>query len=437
MKKITGILREIVKRILFLGCCIQIVLGTIWMCLNLPCLQAFSVDWGIFATPLYEGLKRVYPLVFIGQVLFAFAAGDTLFRVLLGRKNRFGSVFGSLVLLTFPFALQCHLAVSPYSLCCSVSLLLCAFLIRLCRREQTAKNLLGAFLCLAALALLSRMTFWAGWCSVAVIMSVQTAAALFRRKAARCGRMLLLFFTLSGCIFGTASLLKTDLVPAPREVGFAVLCRTGWPSLYKGENLLPEELWEAVDEYYPGAQISRSEFEKTVYPGILEQYGVERGTELFWEISSVCVQLEWPYLIKQCVGDGMGNLFLPIWYQRQLSGEWYASCLGRNYEMFLLNTPAVSSLVVQYCLRGYPFFLFFTVILLLVRGKAQGKSGLAGVLLFALLSAVMATLRGAGMLDGKETLVANLFLYMIAVNQMFSSGTVFSGDSGISEEREV
>ena len=58
MKKITGILREIVKRILFLGCCIQIVLGTIWMCLNLPCLQAFSVDWGIFATPLYEGLKK-------------------------------------------------------------------------------------------------------------------------------------------------------------------------------------------------------------------------------------------------------------------------------------------------------------------------------------------------------------------------------------------
>ena len=163
MKKITGILREIVKRILFLGCCIQIVLGTIWMCLNLPCLQAFSVDWGIFATPLYEGLKRVYPLVFIGQVLFAFAAGDTLFRVLPGRKNRFGSVFGSLVLLTFPFALQCHLAVSPYSLCCSVSLLLCAFLIRLCRREQTAKNLVGAFLCLAALALLSRMTYWAGW----------------------------------------------------------------------------------------------------------------------------------------------------------------------------------------------------------------------------------------------------------------------------------
>lgn len=437
MEKITRILREIVKRILFIGCSIQIVLGTIWMCLNLPYLQAFSVDWGIFSTPLYEGLKSLYPLVYMGQIVLAFGAGYELFSVFFGKSDPFRCVFGSLVLLTFPFALQCHLAVSPYSLCYSVSLLLCALLIRLCRREQTAKHLVEAFLCLAILALLCRMVFWAGWCTVTVVLLAQTAAAIFRRKTASCGRIILLFLALSGCMFGTAYLLRTNLVPTSEEVGFSVLCRTGWPSLYKGENLLPEEQWEALEEYYSGSQISLSEFIEAVYPGILEQYGVRRGTEMFWEISRSCVRLEWPYLIKQCVGDGLGNLFLPLWYQRQLSGAWYASSLGRNYEMFLLHTPVISSLAARYCILGYPFFCFFTFLLYLVRGKKSGKTGLAGMVLFALFCAVLATLRGAGMLDGKETLVSNLLLYIIAVILMFSSEPVLPVGNKESEEREV
>lgn len=421
-KKIAEILREIVKRILFIGFGIQIVLGMIWMCLNLFFLQAFSVDWGIFSTSLYEKLQCIYLPVYLLQLCFAFGAGYVLFRTLLGRHQRIQSVYGSLGLLTFPFALQCHLAVSPYSLCFSVSLLFVVFLIRLCKGEQIGWNLARAFLCLAALALLSRIAFWAGWCSVVAVLVTKLVSGLRRKRMAWCGRLLLLFLTLSGCIFGGASLCRANLVPEASEVGSAVFCRICMPSLYKGENLLPGELWSAVGEYYSGAQITLSEFQETVCPGILEQYGRQRGTELFWEISVACLRLEWPYLVKQCVGDFLGNIFLPSWYQRQLEGRWYGSFLGRNYELFLMNTPKLSFLTAWYCMLGYPFCCFFVLVLFFVRKRTHGKSGFYGVILFALLCALLATLRGAGMLDGKETLVANQLLSIVAMFLMFSSG---------------
>lgn len=433
MERIGNVLRDIVKRILFLGFGIQIVLGTIWMCFNFPHLQAFSCNFGIFSGGLYTVCKRLYPLVYLLQIGFALRSGYFLCRVMLGGEKKLCSLFGSLVLLTFPFGLQCHLAVAPYSLICSFSLLLGAFLLRLCRGEHRTKSLVSAFGCLAALALLSRLNFWAGFCTVGLILTGQALGAMVRRKKTDICKLLMVFLALAGCIFGTNSLVQGGLVPTEEEVEYALFCRTVWPSLYKDRNTLPKEWKEYVLEYYASGQLTVTDFDSVLRRGIVETYGEKQAAEIFREMRRVFVKKEFPYLVKQCAGDAMGNVLLPLFYRRQLDGKWYASFLGRNYEQFLMHTPELSRAIAEFCMRSYPFFLILTGVLLCT---GRRKKGLAGPILFAGIAALFAMLRGAGMLDGKETLAAAVALELVAVGCLFAENASSEETPRALEKRE-
>lgn len=434
MEKMRNILRDIVKRIFFIGFGIQIVLGTIWMCFNLSYLQAFSCQWGLFSGGLYTLCKRLYPLVYPVQIAFALWAGYFLFRVLLGGEKRWCSLFGSLVLFTFPFGLQFHLAIGPYSLICSFSLLFGGFLIRLCRGKDEAKNLVLAFCCLGALAVLSRLSFWAGLCTVCVILAVQSLLKAVRRKTG-IFRNLMLFLALTGCILGMDSLLQGGLVPTEEEVEYALFCRTVWPSLYKDRGILPEEWQEYVCEYYAGGQLTVTDFDSVLRKGIVEKYGSEQAVVFYRNMRAAYWVKQKPYLIKQCAGDAIGTVLLPLFYRRQLEGKWYASCLGRNYELFLMNTPRLSRCIAEYCMYSFPFLVFLSVVLAVCTGRPREK-GMLGLMVLAGVVSLFAMLRGAGQLDCKETLFAALIIDIFAVSRLFSGAVFTDRTAHISEERE-
>lgn len=113
---------RVIKGIILTGFCIQIVLGIVWMCCNAASVQDFAPpSRGIYRA--LAGLldKRLYPLVYGLQLLVALGAGRALCRQA-WRTDGWKPVFGALALLTLPMAMQCHMALLPYSPVCSLGL---------------------------------------------------------------------------------------------------------------------------------------------------------------------------------------------------------------------------------------------------------------------------------------------------------------------------
>ena len=125
MHRAMGHIRAVVSRILFIGGSVQILLGLLWMLLAFDDRQNFVgsvyAEWldGLMTGVSYE------PVVYLLQLGIAIVAGYQLLDGL-GTCRKFWKVWGSLALLTYPYAMQCHMAVLPDSLALSFFLLLLA-----------------------------------------------------------------------------------------------------------------------------------------------------------------------------------------------------------------------------------------------------------------------------------------------------------------------
>ena len=135
MKRAAAGITGILKGILFIGFSIQMIMGIVWMCFNFIHLQDFGEPEGILYPVLRNALGGAYPLLYLIQLCAAFLAAHFFLQSLYPAKG-FLSVWRDFVLLTFPMAMQCHLALSPHSLVSSFVLLEAAFAIRLCRDRE-------------------------------------------------------------------------------------------------------------------------------------------------------------------------------------------------------------------------------------------------------------------------------------------------------------
>ena len=137
MQKARRALAQIAGRFLFIGISVQIVLGICWMIRafgifpefgdsylwlraadTLVCDDYMGIGYPLFLM-LAKGIESIssipYPFfVYMVQILFAFYSGVVFLRSC-GMTKKVWLVWGSLGLLTCPFALQCHVAVLPNS----------------------------------------------------------------------------------------------------------------------------------------------------------------------------------------------------------------------------------------------------------------------------------------------------------------------------------
>ena len=122
MKKAARHFSVILKGILITGFSIQIAFGAVWMCFHFGCMQEFGGSEGI----LYRGLRALtggqYWILYLLQLIVGFYAGYDFFRTVCP-EGHFWNSWRSLVLLSFPMAMQCHMALSPCSLVSSCFLL--------------------------------------------------------------------------------------------------------------------------------------------------------------------------------------------------------------------------------------------------------------------------------------------------------------------------
>ncbi|RKJ19905.1 hypothetical protein D7X48_11190 [bacterium D16-50] len=373
----------VTERVIFIGFTAQIGLGAVWMCINFDKVQDFG--WGNLGRTepegviytLYSFLGGIPQLLYLAQLAFALFAGYRFLSAagrLPARSGRpFGQkpafyFWGSLCLLTFPFAMQCHLAVLPYSAMGSLFLLMLSFLLEAVFGGGGKKAL-------------GRMRM--GRLSLAVVCGVLAVILALEAGAEE-----------RDAIWG-------------RGAGAAMASRMAWPSVWNDRGYWSEELRELTSEeelwqatYCPGNM-------EIVLEAIEERAG-DGAQEAYREMAQTAWRLRRPMILRQIAWDALGYAAFPLIFPIQLEGRMYDSYTGRNYEVMREHAPALTGHYVRYCCWWFACCLGLAALLSLVRllQGGIGRPQILGAGLCALIGALLSlayTMRGAGLMDYRCT----------------------------------
>lgn len=378
----TEAVRWVLDGVLFTGFTVQIILGLVWMCLQLGGVQDF--EWaeregtgsgGLFALcrSLFGLLGKQPPLLYLLQLGLAFSAGYVFVRRHLsgrfsGRENirRGFCVWGSLALLTFPFSMQCHMAVLPYSVSGSLFLLMLSCLLEAAGPAAVGgrpRRLAGAGICLL----------------LAVILSGSADSD----------------FDGDGGVWG-------------RGMEAAMASRFGWCDIWNDASYWPEELQAMTDDviwetaYCPGNM-------EILLKTIEERAGAEAAKVYYKEIASVGWRSHKALIVRQAGWDVLGYAAIPLVFPLLMEGEGYDSCTGRNYEIMRERAPVLTGYYVYYGCWWYGCCAALALIkslFLLAEGGVQWKRffSAAGIIFLAAgIPVFLYTMRGAGFMDYKCT----------------------------------
>lgn len=342
-------MRSVVKGILLIGFTIQILLGLFWMGGNFGRVQGFGDPGSV----LYGGILRLLgarpQAMYLLQLGAALFAGDFFLRTA-GCREGLWRLWCGLALLSCPFALQCHLALLPFSFLGSLFLLLLSFLIR-----AAAPGKRASWLALAA-------------CCVALALLLSGALDMDSREK-------------PGSSFAAA-----------------MASRFAWPTLWQDQGNWTEDLQEAVGEilweasHHPsGMSLLSSAIEGRVGAGAADPY--------YWQIAEVGWRNHASMVIRQIGWDVLGYLVTPVIFPLQLAGEAYDSYTARNYEIMRENTPILTRNYVNYSCWWFCWLIPLT---LLLSGTPRRPLIPAGIcILCSGIAAGLLTMRGAGLMDYK------------------------------------
>lgn len=405
MKRVADAVCRIGKGILFIGFSVQTVLGIVWTCCNFMKGQTFGAPSGWLYPFLLWMVGDSVWVLYLVQLCLAYYAGRKFLAPLLP-EGVFWENWGSLVLLTLPMALQCHMAALPYSAVSSLFLLELCF----CRKLFQGGNLVretvaGAACWLALWALLPEYGLPG---AVPLVLSLLVQCRMRPKEGRRLVAACLVVAALSGILGGLKSLLPA---PAGRKVTWeqAMASRFAWPSLWNDSQKWPQELAEAAGDCVWDASYTPAHMEQILFPVIEEAAGENAGV-LYGKMAQFAWQNHKVRIWKEIAWDVLGYGAAPGILQLQLTGRAYDSYSGRNYEIMFRNTPVLTKYYVSYgCwwfVAGLGVGALLGVAGLLAGGIRlhRGKMCFAGVCVACGVGLALAyTMRGAGMMDYKCT----------------------------------
>lgn len=423
MKKAAEAIWLVARNILFIGFTLQICLGLIWMAGNFTKLQDFApVTSGVY--PVLTRLAgRFFPLVYLMQAGAALYAGCRLLRKL--QAGARVCLWGSLALMTLPMAMQCHLALLPYSFVGSLELMELSFFWEADEEKDSAglRPFAAILACYGAQCLLWPVYAIPG-AILPLISLLRKLPGMFRsREGLRRGLVSAVCFlavAAAGFGFGCSGSGGEGGIPQWRWMLAKRVC---WPTLWVDwsrileEGILTEDvLWRS--SYYPYSmeESLKPALEKAMSPEDGEAL-VEKMTEYAWKIHS-------PMIIKQIGWDVLGYGVTPLILPLQLAGDAYDSCSGRNYEIMRNEMPVAT----KYYVRVACGWFAVSLLLMLAGGAALWIAGSVRVrdvlrrgvpVLMVLFAAGMTvlyfTMQGAGIMDYK---------YTFWINQLWILGSI-------------
>ena len=458
MQKAVGRISALLSRIIFIGMSIQIVLGIVWMCGNFLYFQDFgesafyvSVSKN-FICDEYTGI--LYPVVLllargIGR-LFGVPYYCVIYAVqllgawygacrLLGRLKKTGRalrLWGGLGILTLPMAMQCHLAVLPYSLASSFFLLEISSSLRIILEErcgglkQMAKIASFWLLCV----LLMPEYLYLGAAPVVFVLLCELARTLKEcgtlskcgknsssagEAFGRLGAMGLAAAVFLGIILGMNSLTQVEgyYGKTLRSPEASLVSRFAWSSLMDNYDSWPGEVQEALDwgklqesAFYP------DNMARVFGPLVEEALGEEEAREFFLAAAKQAWKQNREGILHEIIWDAAAYTVSPVAFQMQLTGRGYDAYTSRNYEIMRHNTPVLARIYMDYGCWWFAAGLGISAVLQLLcifrdRSIVCRKNVLACVLILCSLSGMILwyTMQGAGIMDYKNTIAVNCF----------------------------
>lgn len=431
MRKAAGAVRLVVKYILFLGFTVQICLGFCWMVGNFAKVQDFMpVDMGVY--PFFVRLAgRGYGLIYLLQMGAALYAGYRLLKSLHVGGTRI-RLWGSLAMMTLPMAMQCHLALLPYSLVGSLELLEISCVCESAGEKDVfgEKALWGSLACFAAQCLL-----WPKYCIPGVVLPlllfVRRLPGMFQKRERRFRGLLVAvcFLAVAAAGYG-AGHSEEDGRGNTSGWNWLLVKRVCWPTIWVDWGGEPEMFNLATSDMILVMGYIPNNMDVYLKPE-LDAMTPEAADSVMRKMVSRAWSIHYPMLVRQIGWDVLGYSVTPVILPLQLEGDAYDSYSGRNYEMMRNGTPVLAKYYVKVSCS------WFTVSLVLLAGAAvldcigrfsqtresakAWRERLAGVFPFfaTVISAgavvLFFVMQGAGIMDYK---------YTVWVNQLWIAGSI-------------
>lgn len=433
MKKALGHLCALLKGILFIGFSIQIVLGLIWMCFHFAGVQKFGAPEGFLYPMLLKCFGSVPQVLYLLQLGLAGYAGNLILKPF-GKQGVFWQSWQVLALLTLPVAMQCHLALLPYSFVSSL-LFLEVYFCRGAMRERDdvdVTELAKGACCHLALSLLLPEYVWLGGIPLMLVVLLRLPALVKRmRKLTYC---ILLLAAIVGIAAGTDSLIRSE-EDYRGSFWFSMASRIAWPTISNDSQDWSDELEAVVKPVYWEITYSPGNMERLLRPVVEDAVGEEQAQVFYREMVERAWPLQWPKIIRQMGWDVLTLVLPQAVLQMQLIGRGYDSYSGRNYEIMLEGWPMLTKYYVDYSCWWFIVMLgtaaMLAVFRLLAGERLYSQRALALPAVCALSAGVITlyyTMRGAGIADYKSTLALSS-VWTVGALQIYS-GQGVDADGG-------
>ena len=389
MQKTGRALAQIAGRFLFLGISVQILLGICWgvrsfgifpefgdsytwlkAAETLVCDDYMGIGYPLFLM-LVKGIETISSipytfLVYTVQLLMAFGTGIVFLKACGVTGKRAFLCWGSLGLLTFPCALQSHLAVLPNSLGYSFLLLELSTVIRILRQDAAAKNC-GTTAPVRPLHDLFEAGIWWALSTLFVVENLYLGLVPLivlwlihlwqlrsgRTEKKRAGQELVLLLAMSGILFTLVPLWQTpgSYGKAENTVSAAMMRRFCWTHMRDEEEYeeWPEELrtWLSWGDakragYYAGTM------EAGIQRTIEDAVGKAEAQKIFRQYAAYHLKTYTSDNLHQIVWDCAGYALPTVLLQMLLDGRGYDSFSGRNVDIMMTGDPRLTEVLLKY-----------------------------------------------------------------------------------------
>lgn len=435
MQKVRGHVLAVAGRVLFIGFSVQIVLGFLWMVCN-------------------------FHLLYFMQLVVAFFAA---YRLLCAITNtgKIYRVWGSLALITFPLAMHCHMLGGPNSLSASCLLLESAYATELLkgRRENKYREFALVLYFWLLATLIQREYLYFGAIPVGIVCiymvcihrgkpirgtSNQEEQECNGNQSSEGKRKKIGYYVAITAACVGLMLTGLGLLPAGntnndmhRSVCFSLASRFAWPRIAEDYAFWPEEVrMHLTEQDARQADLSPKNMESVLGSTLEDALGEKEAKKVYAKMARGAWQRHRGDILHDTAWDILGYTFSPIVLQRQLTGKVYASYSGRNYDSMRAEAPLLTKYYLDYSCWWFVTGLLFTVVLSLLeavncmvshrnipkanRTKVPDKGVAASRCMYLFVAGMMViwyTMRGAGMMDYKNTITVGILwcAWMLAV----------------------
>ena len=441
MNKRTGFVSVFLSRLIIIGFIAQIVMGIIWGAKNIGYLQLFGESADLVAVSgtmrcnVYTGV--IYPavllmvravcmafglpwytLMYLLQLALALTSGCVFLRAY--GKNRYGRAkyfFGSLVLTTFPFMLQIHLAILTESLALSFFILEMAY-VRKAWGSTTLADARGFSLALGRICLFWFLTALTQWDFIiigavpVIILFIRALVVLSRTDRKGIGFPLLILACFLVFIIGTYTFIENPYAPSTptKSLEVSLFDRTAWDAA-AGNGNVRYEIWNIVgDELTEEYTAHRGTMKTLVEPRIEASLGKKGARDFFLRMAKEVWSTRKSTVIHDAAIDLAGYIIPPVVTRSLFEKRAFLSYTGRNYDVMKRVSPQFTKVYMDYSLFWFEAALMIAGVLYMlwifkgIREKKKPGPGvyiIAVTILTGILIAVRNTFLGYGMYDYK------------------------------------